>query len=154
MAVFGAPRPFRDHAERRHPGRDRDRRRVNEKATRRADLRVGVGVNTGSVVAGAIGGGGRLNFSVIGDAVNVAARVEAATRLDRDVLITAATAEELGAGLERRAGATHELKGVGRPVELFALGPREPGQEPPSAELEGESRGLRRSRAASRRGSA
>ena len=53
-------------------------------------LRIGIGVNTGPVVAGSIGGGGRLNFSVIGDAVNVAARVEAATReLGDDVLITA-----------------------------------------------------------------
>ena len=56
------------------------------------------------MVAGAIGGAGRLNFSVIGDAVNVAARVEAATRkLDRDVLITAATAEALGEGVELSA---------------------------------------------------
>ena len=48
--------------------------------TRPGALRIGVGVNTGRVVAGAIGGAGRLNFSVIGDPVNVAARVEAATR--------------------------------------------------------------------------
>src|SRR5690606_41072610 len=62
--------------------------------TRRSSDLVGVGVNTGTVVAGAIGGGGRLNFSVIGDAVNIAARIEAATReLEADVLITAETAE-------------------------------------------------------------
>ncbi len=94
---------------------------MNEKEEA-GDLRVGVGVNTGRVVAGAIGGGGRLNFSVIGDAVNIAARAEAATReLDRDVLITSATAESLGAGLEVESEGSHSLKGVAEPVELFSV---------------------------------
>src|ERR1700755_2049066 len=44
-------------------------------------LRVGIGVNSGRAVVGTIGGGGRRDFTVIGDAVNTAARVEAATRL-------------------------------------------------------------------------
>jgi class 3 adenylate cyclase len=69
-----------------------------------------------------VGGAGRLNFSVIGDAVNVAARVEAATReLDRDVLITAATAGALGDDVELTEMGQHELKGVAEPVELFAV---------------------------------
>ena len=86
------------------PRRPRGARRLRdghhgELATTRPPLKIGVGVNSGRVVAGSIGGAGRLNFSVIGDAVNVAARVEAATReLEEDVLITEATraAAELG----------------------------------------------------------
>ena len=67
----------------------------------RLGLKIGVGVNTGPVVAGSIGGAGRLNFSVIGDAVNVAARVEAATReVGRDVLITERTLERMRAEIE------------------------------------------------------
>ena len=94
---------------------------MNEKEEA-GDLRVGVGVNTGRVVAGAIGGGGRLNFSVIGDAVNIAARAESATReLDRDVLITAETAELLGAGIEAKSEGSHQLKGVAEAVELFSV---------------------------------
>ena len=46
-------------------------------------FQVGVGVNSGSVVAGAIGGAGRLSFSVIGDAVNLCSRVEADDPRDR-----------------------------------------------------------------------
>ncbi len=85
------------------------------------EFRVGVGINTGSVVAGAIGGAGRLNFSVIGDAVNIAARVEAATReVDSDVLVTAATAGRLSDTIELRDCGERELKGLGEPVELFA----------------------------------
>ena len=97
LAVFGAPESHPDHA-------DRAVRAACEMATRvNSDegpgLRIGVGVNSGRVIAGSIGGAGRLNFSVIGDSVNVAARVEAATRMvDEDVLITEATrrAAELG----------------------------------------------------------
>jgi hypothetical protein len=56
------------------------------------ELRVGLGVNSGPVVVGTIGGGGRLDFTVIGDAVNTAARVESATRdTGNDVLITGET---------------------------------------------------------------
>jgi class 3 adenylate cyclase len=41
-----------------------------------AELGIVIGVNTGRVLAGTVGGGGKLEFAVIGDAVNVAARVE------------------------------------------------------------------------------
>ena len=77
LAVFGPPEGLSDHADRAvAAGLE-----VVE-AVRQADgeLLVCVGISTGRVVAGSIGGAGRLNFSVIGDAVNVAARVEAATR--------------------------------------------------------------------------
>ena len=121
LAVFGAPRPYPDHAKRATRAAMEICQRVNEKEEA-GDLRVGVGVNTGRVVAGAIGGGGRLNFSVIGDAVNIAARAEAATReLDRDVLITSETAESLGAGVEVESEGSHKLKGVADAVELFSV---------------------------------
>ena len=88
---------------------------------RAGDLRVGVGINSGPVIAGAIGGAGRLNFSVIGDAVNVAARVEAATRDDGDPLLIAADTRDALVGevaLVSRGEAT--LKGRSEPIELFA----------------------------------
>ena len=79
LAVFGAPEPFADHADRAVRAACEIGTAVNERGEA-GELRVGVGVNTGNVIAGAIGGAGRLNFSVIGGAVNVAARVEAQTR--------------------------------------------------------------------------
>ena len=47
------------------------------------DLEIGIGIDSGTVIAGNVGGGGRLDFTVIGDAVNTAARIETATRDDR-----------------------------------------------------------------------
>src|SRR5437764_14051939 len=53
---------------------------------------MGAGINSGPVSAGSVGGGGRLEFTVVGDTVNVAARVEQATReLGDRVLLTEAT---------------------------------------------------------------
>ncbi len=82
LAVFGAPEPFPDHADRAVRAACAIAGAVNERGEA-GDLRVGVGVNSGQVIAGAIGGAGRLNFSVIGGAVNVAARVETETRAHR-----------------------------------------------------------------------
>jgi adenylate cyclase len=83
---------------------------------------VGVGVNTGRVVVGTIGGGGRRDFTVIGDPVNTAARVEAATRVTGDeVLITETTLRALGPrgdGFEERPAVP--LKGKATTVRLYA----------------------------------
>jgi len=119
LAVFGAPEPYPDHADRAVRAAVEIAQCVNHRDG--APLEVGVGVNSGRVVAGSIGGAGRLNFSVIGDAVNVAARVEAETRqLDDEVLITAATREQLSSAMEVVSRGERELKGKGEPVGLFA----------------------------------
>ena len=62
LAVFGAPEPFPDHADRAVRAACEIGGAVNERGEA-GELRVGVGVNTGTVIAGAIGGAGRLNFS-------------------------------------------------------------------------------------------
>jgi adenylate cyclase len=117
MAVFGAPETFPDHADRALAAACEITEAVNG---REDGLDVGVGVNTGRVVAGSIGGAGRLNFSVIGDAVNVAARVEAATRQTGDhVLITGATAEALTRPRRLVSRGTVPLKGKSAPVEVL-----------------------------------
>src|SRR5207244_5078540 len=86
------------------------------------NLEVGVGVNSGRVVVGTIGGGGRRDFTVIGDPVNTVARVEAATRLTGDdVLITQTTLRALGSRddyFEERPDVP--LKGKSATVRLYA----------------------------------
>ncbi len=120
MAVFGAPERYADHAERAVRAALEIDAQVNG-GRERDDFELGVGLNTGRVIAGSVGGGGRLNYSVIGDAVNVASRVQTATRLTGDpVLMTAATREALGPRFESDARGAPELKGLERPIELFA----------------------------------
>lgn len=94
---------------------------LNERRRGRGDppLRVGVSLHTGDVAYGNIGGAGRLDFTAIGPAVNVASRLEGLTaRLGRPVVVSDAFARltsrkmiDLGA---------FELKGVAEPQSVFA----------------------------------
>jgi adenylate cyclase len=123
LGVFGTPDHVADHPDRAVAAAIEIAWLV--RTNYRGRVGVGIGVNTGSVVAGTVGGGGRVDFTVIGDAVNTASRVEAATRkTGDDVLITEATR----AALRRDFGGFLErppvpLKGKREDVRLWA--PRE-----------------------------
>src|SRR5204862_4579707 len=78
LAVFGAPERHADHADRAVAAALEIATEVNGNAP--GDLRIGLGVNSGTVLVGTIGGGGRLDFTVIGDTVNTASRLQSATR--------------------------------------------------------------------------
>jgi adenylate cyclase len=122
LAVFGAPERLDDHADRAVAAAVEIAALVRERYG--GELRVGIGVNSGRVMAGTIGGGGRLDFTVIGDPVNTAARVESATRqTDDDLLITESTRRLLDGDqrvwIERPA---IPLKGKAEQVRLYAPG--------------------------------
>ena len=120
LGVFGAPDRLRDHADRALEAACEIAESVEERFGGR--LRIGIGINSGPVIAGSIGGGGRLEFTVIGDPVNVAARVERATRQTGDVvLLTEATRCLLTrdeGGLEPRG--SMPLKGKSDGVALWS----------------------------------
>jgi class 3 adenylate cyclase len=120
LGVFGAPERLRDHADRALESACEIALAVED---RYGDhLGMGAGINSGPVSAGTVGGGGRLEFTVVGDAVNVAARVEHATReLGDRVLLTEATRCLLtrdGVPLEERGAIP--LKGKSEPVPIWA----------------------------------
>jgi class 3 adenylate cyclase len=123
LAVFGAPERHADHAA-RAVAAARDIAQLAHTGAA-GELRVGLGVNSGRVVAGTIGGGGRRDFTVIGDPVNTAARVEAATRLTGDdILITENTLRALGpAGGDFEERPSVPLKGKATTVRLYAPRP-------------------------------
>ncbi|MFN2589760.1 MAG: adenylate/guanylate cyclase domain-containing protein [Actinomycetota bacterium] len=129
LAVFGAPEPHPDHADRAVTAARAIARRVREAYGDR--LRIGIGVNSGRVIAGTLGGGGRLEFGLIGDAVNVAARVEQLTKETGDtILITEWTRAFLShnayepRGAARLRGKATEIQIYGVPVEDAGLAQR------------------------------
>jgi class 3 adenylate cyclase len=125
LCVFGAPERLDDHAERALTAA----RRIVEAVGRsfRGEVRVGVGLNSGTVVVGSVGGGGRLEFSVTGDPVNVAARVEAQTRETEDAILLTAATRALLPGPQReglQARGKVPLRGKSEPVPVYAAAPR------------------------------
>ena len=132
LGVFGAPDRLRHHADAAVAAALQILDTVN--ARYRGELRIGIGVNSGPVAAGTIGGGGRVEFTVIGDPVNTASRVEAVTReVDAELLITEATRCLLADGGEGwdLLQADVELKGKTERVQLYCPRhvPEGPGNE-------------------------
>lgn len=121
LAVFGAPNDMVDHADAAVRAAVLIRRWVAERFG--GELRIGIGINTGVVIAGTIGGGGKLEFTLIGDAVNVAARVEQLTKITGDaILLTEQCVETLASrpvGLIDRG--FHVLKGKSAAVQVFGI---------------------------------
>jgi adenylate cyclase len=119
LAVFGAPRRQHDHADQALAAA----LEIAAAVEGAGGLSIGVGLNSGPVVAGNVGGAGRFEFSVIGDTVNVAARVEAATRqTDDTVLISERTRTLLAAEhppVVEREGVV--LKGKQDAVRVYAV---------------------------------
>jgi PAS domain S-box-containing protein len=119
LAVFGAPTSNQDHADRAVEAAFEIACQARERF--QGDLEIGIGIDSGSVVVGNVGGGGRLDFTVIGDAVNTAARIEAATRETGDqILISDQTRRRLWRAevrLEPRPPV--QVKGKQHPIAIF-----------------------------------
>ncbi len=124
MAVFGAPRPVADHPERAvRCAVAMQRRQAELNAEARAlglpASQIGIGINTGTVIAGLIGGAGRVDYTVIGDAVNVAQRLQSEAKA-AEILASAATMAHVAWPAARPAG-TRLLKGRQQPVDVYRL---------------------------------
>lgn len=123
LAVFGAPNDLARHADSAVSAAVSIHGLVAERFG--GALRIGIGINTGVVIAGTIGGGSKLEFTLIGDAVNVAARVEQLTKTTGDlILLTNKTVDALDPpppGLTDRGA--HALKGKSASTKVFCLDP-------------------------------
>jgi adenylate cyclase len=97
---------------------------LNERnsATSRAPLNYGIGVHVGDVMYGNIGSKARLDFTVIGPAVNMASRLEALTKqLGKMVLLSRDFAELVEREFELERVGQHAVRGFSEPIELFAF---------------------------------
>ena len=125
MAIFGAPIAHEDHARRACYAA---LQMLDDVAEYAAELRrekglnfsTRIGINSGEVVAGAIGGGGDSAYTAIGHTVGLAQRMEALAEPGKAYL-TESTAELAQGYLDLRDLGEFEIKGASRPVEVFEL---------------------------------
>jgi adenylate cyclase len=123
-AVFGAPLPAFDHAARAlRAALDMCARLAAYNAGRARPLRHGIGVHTGTVLAGAIGSRERLSYALVGDTVNLASRIQGLTKdVGADILVSGATARALDGSVALQPLPTVRVKGKSVEVEVFRVG--------------------------------
>ena len=125
MVVFGAPDPLPDHAAiavRCAVAMQARQGELNAEGwgvDSVPSLGVGIGLNTGTVIAGAIGGGGRLEYTVIGDAVNVAQRLQ--SEAEAGQVVVAASTAAAAPGIPYEPMGSRVVKGREEPVEVFRV---------------------------------
>ncbi len=127
MAVFGAPVPKPEdavNAVRAAVHMRRALQRLNDRLAERGipALRTGIGIHTGPVVAGNIGSERRMEYTVIGDAVNLASRLESNTKeLGVNVLISEDTYEKVKHVVQARQVKEITVKGRKQPVMTYEV---------------------------------
>ena len=130
MAFWGAPEDQPDHAERACRaalairdaiGTDNEQRRTAGET----QVRMRIGLHTGRAVVGNIGAPGRMNYTIVGDTVNVAQRLEQLVKEtaagDVGILVSQATADRLGEAFAREPAGEYRVSGRNRPVAVFRL---------------------------------
>ena len=127
MAIFGAPVPTEHDATNAVRAAVEMRAslvRLNERLEARGiqPLRTGIGIHTGDVVAGNIGSEQRMEYTVIGDPVNVASRLESNTKdLGVNVLVSATTYELTKDVIEARPVRELTVKGRAEPIMTYEV---------------------------------
>jgi class 3 adenylate cyclase len=124
MAVFGAPRPAADHARRAlgcAAAMQRRQLALNDAAGHAGlpAFQIGIGINTGTVIAGTLGGPGRLDYTVLGDAVNIAQRLQSEA-VGGEILASAVTIRQADMDLAEPVG-LKRLKGRQELVDVYRI---------------------------------
>ncbi|MFO0594238.1 MAG: adenylate/guanylate cyclase domain-containing protein [Myxococcaceae bacterium] len=127
LAVWGVPDQQSDHAERAiRTALDMRKKLVefNQHRVRegKPEIRIGVGIHTGMVAAGMLGGTDQREYTVIGDAVNLASRIEGLTKnAGTDVLVSESTWAAGGKKFTGSRVGEEKVKGREAPVVLFKV---------------------------------
>ncbi len=125
IALFGLDDSNRDHADQAlAAGRSMQRKleELNAERARRGEdaIGMGIGINTGLAIVGSIGSPERMEFTVIGNTVNVASRIEGLSKtVGSSLLISKATRDALQGDPELHALPPQKIKGVEELLEVF-----------------------------------
>ena len=126
-AVFGAPIPDPRHAESAVNAALEMRRRLEgwnagRRAAGKPEVRHGIGIHTGTVLAGNIGSSERLSYALVGDPVNLASRIQALNKeFGTDVLVSATTRAGLDGAFDLTPLPPTRVKGKSVDVDVYAL---------------------------------
>jgi adenylate cyclase len=129
MALFGAPLPHADHAERAVRAglemmdlmADFDREQA---AQGKPEIRIGIGIASGQVIAGYTGTQRRVTYTCVGDTVNLAAHLEAHTKvLGQPILIEEHTRAGLSSAIRVEDHGPVQFKTRAQPVRVYAVVP-------------------------------
>jgi adenylate cyclase len=124
MAVFGAPLDMPDHAERSIKTALEMLERLEEFNTERSggqQLRIRIGINSGRAVAGEIGSINKKEYTVLGDVVNIASRLESSVAIPMSVVIGENTYEAVKHRFECRNLGPKPLKGKEKVVTVYEV---------------------------------
>jgi adenylate cyclase len=124
MAVFGAPLDMPDHAERAIRTALEMRARLEEFNSERREgpqLRIRIGINSGKVVAGEIGSVNKKEYTVLGDTVNTASRLESSVAKPMMVVVGENTFQAAKGFFECRSLGAMALKGKEKTVEAYEV---------------------------------
>jgi len=137
MAVFGAPLDMPDHASRAIRTALEMRERLDEFNTERKEgphLRIRIGINSGKAVAGEIGSINKKEYTVLGDTVNTASRLESSVATPMTIVIGENTYALVKNEFDCRPLGAKELKGKEKVVSAFeVLAPSRAAAEPGAA---------------------
>jgi adenylate cyclase len=125
MALFGAPIYVESHALKAIKtalDMQKAQRALSQKIKRRigVDVDIGIGINTGDMVVGNIGSQHRTDYTVIGDNVNIAARLCSAAK-PGEILITEQTYAEVKKLVEVEAAEPIKAKGKSKPLQIYKV---------------------------------
>ena len=127
MAVFGAPLPLENHAWMAVQSALDMRRRLQEfnqkrQATGQPLIHIGIGISSGEVVSGNIGSQKRMDYTVIGDGVDISSRLEGITKeYGCDIILSEFTYEICAEKIWVRELDRVRVKGKTRPIYLYEL---------------------------------
>ena len=137
MAVWGAPLPQADHARRACQAALAMQRRIEadlreRQAQGQAFLGLRIGLHSGQVVAGNVGSKERFNYTIMGDTVNLAHRLQEVNRhYGTHLILSDASRSQAGPGFLMRELDLVQVRGRKKPVTIFELVWAAPGEEVP-----------------------